>query len=134
MEKDVTICLKSWHKRIHKWKQESLAGMMPIHIASFSGNNKVFRFIAAFVENPNPAKCDGFTPLHLAAEFGNTKIIKFLVSQIENINDITPNGWTPINLAARYGNTEIFKLLAAKVDFNIQKIKLMAMPQFIMLQ
>ena len=92
MEKHVTTCLKAWHKGIHHWKKESLAGMLPIHIASGSGNNKLFRFIAAYVENPNPKKCDGFTPLHLAAEFGNTKIIKFLVSQIENINDVTPNG------------------------------------------
>ena len=59
MEKDVTTCLKAWHKDIHNWKEESIAGMMPIHIASRCGNNKVFRFIAAYIENPNPAKCDG---------------------------------------------------------------------------
>ena len=69
MEKDVTTCLKAWHKDIHNWKEESIAGMMPIHVASWSGNNKVFRFIAEYVENPNPKKCDGFTPLHLAASF-----------------------------------------------------------------
>ena len=117
LEQELVECLMKWYGigKSSAWPKSSLNGVTILHISAACGVKSIVKFIASYIEDPNPTKENGITPIHSASQHGHTDIVIFLASKLNNLNEvICGTGATPIYIAPLKGHTDIVKFLASK--------------------
>jgi len=83
----------------------------PLHIAAWSDNLKIVKFLISEGADINPKSYNGSVPLHMAAVTGYTEVVKYLISASAHVNSVADNGRLPIHSAARKGQLQIVQHL-----------------------
>ena len=131
---------KSWKKfidernypwiRIVKIPTVLRYGCTYLHLATQTGQTKIFRFIIGEEDDKNPQDDSGQTPFHLCCNYGHSGIADIIMkestkSNIDlNAKDII-KGWTAFHLACNQGQAHIVKMLLKnssqmKIDLNVR--------------
>uniref|UniRef100_A0A0P5ALS6 No mechanoreceptor potential C n=1 Tax=Daphnia magna TaxID=35525 RepID=A0A0P5ALS6_9CRUS len=98
------------------------AGLTPLHLASYSGDENVVRLLlnSAGVTVDQPSAQNGFTALHLACRGGHGAVAGLLLSRSTGLLT-TPDGHgrSPLHVAAAHGHGRIVELLLGQgADVN----------------
>jgi len=90
-------------------------GFQPIHLASYTGNDQLVRFLiehGASLNTPSPKS--GYTPIFLAASQCKFHTLKLLLEHGADLNAVAPEGATLLHVSAGYGAFDIVKFLLEK--------------------
>lgn len=94
-------------------------GETALHLATFSGNQEVIKFLIEAGSNPNQPNKFGQTPLHTACFFGLEESAQTLLDQGADPNAKNNLGEQPLHLAALQGNKKMMEaLLLQGADIN----------------
>ena len=118
--KKLALCVESF---LNEGSFKLPFSLSPLHVAVYSGNFAICKYIEEKTKNFNSENCHDVTPLHIAARYGYLDIYKFISKGVQDKNpecitrmDTTYTKLTPLHLAAMYGNLDIYKFIYENVD------------------
>ena len=117
--KRLAICVESFFK-----EEKPTYSISPLHIAAYSGNFAICKYIFEKSRDFNSENVNEMTPLHLAARDGYLDIYKFISEVVKDKNPECTIGMdnmvftkvTPLHLAAKNGHLDIFKFIYNDID------------------
>ena len=63
---------------------KSKTGRTVLHLATYHGQEKIYKLISKNLKDKNPRDSNGVTPLHEAAKSGKEEMVKFIQSKIKD--------------------------------------------------
>ena len=117
--KRLAICVESFFKQ-----ENPTYSISPLHIAAYSGNFAICKYIFKKSRDFNSENVNEMTPLHLAAREGYLDIYKFITEGVKDKNpectiemeNMVFTKVTPLHLAAKSGHLDIFKFIYKDID------------------
>ena len=117
--KKLALCVESF------FEQEKPSDLVsPLHIAVYSGNFALCKYIFEKLRDFNSENVNEMTPLHIAANYGYLHIYKFISEGVKDKNpectiemeNMVFTKVTPLHLAAKYGHLDIYKFIYKDID------------------
>lgn len=104
-----------------------LGDWIPLHLAAFSGDLSIVKFLIKKIKEQNIEKKDGinhpsndgFTPLHAASSNGHLEVVKLLISEGANFQAVNKEGWTLLHAAAQNGCLSVVEYLIDEKEFDV---------------
>ena len=117
--KRLAICVESFFK-----VEKPTYSISPLHIAVYSGNFALCKYIFEKSRDFNSENVNEMTPLHIAANYGYLHIYKFISEGVKDKNPECTIGIenmvftkvTPLHLAAKNGHLDIYKFIYEGID------------------